>query len=144
MTFTPRFLREGLHHLFRLVQAQQAIVDEHTGQLLADGAMHQCGRDRGIHAAGQAENDFFVADLCADLFHGFADVIRHVPVLAAAADIMHETVDDGLALVGMRDFRMELHAHRNGAFRPPSPAIGVAALDAMTEKPGGSAVTLSP
>ena len=72
---------EGLHHLLGFVQAQQAVVHEHAGQLVADGAMDQRRRHRGIHAAGQPEDHFVLADLRADFFHRLADVIRHVPVL---------------------------------------------------------------
>jgi len=53
--------------MLAFVQAQQAVVDEHAGQLVADGAVDQRGRHRRIDAAGQAENDLFVADLGADL-----------------------------------------------------------------------------
>ena len=59
-TLTPRWRREGLHHLLGLVQAQQAVIDEDAGQLVADRAMEQRRRNRRIDAAGQPE-DHFVA-----------------------------------------------------------------------------------
>jgi hypothetical protein len=57
---------EHLHHHLAFVQAQQAVVDEHAGQLVADGAVDQRRRHAGIHAARQAEDDLFVAHLGAD------------------------------------------------------------------------------
>ncbi len=59
-------LSEGVHDLRRLVQAQQAVVDEHAGELVADGAVDQRRRDRRVDAAREAENDFFASDLIAD------------------------------------------------------------------------------
>jgi hypothetical protein len=70
--------------------------------------MQQHRSDRRIHAARQAQDDFFVTDLLAYLGHRFVDVIRHVPIFAAAADVMHEATQHRLALMGVRDFRMEL------------------------------------
>ena len=57
---------EGAHHLLRLVEPQQAMVDEHAGELLADRLVDQRRGHRRIHAAGQPEDDFFRADLRAD------------------------------------------------------------------------------
>ena len=36
-------LGEGVHHLRRFVQAQQAMIDEDAGELLADGAVDEGG-----------------------------------------------------------------------------------------------------
>ena len=45
---------EGLDHLRGLVLAQQAVVDEHAGQLVADRLVHEQRRDRGVDAARRA------------------------------------------------------------------------------------------
>jgi hypothetical protein len=58
---------EHVHHHVALVQAQQAVVDKHAGELVADGAVDQRRGHRRIDAAGQAQDDFFVAHLGADL-----------------------------------------------------------------------------
>ena len=58
-------LRERLHHLVALAEAQQAVIDEHAGELVADRAMQQRGDDGGIDAAGQAEQHLVAADLLA-------------------------------------------------------------------------------
>ncbi|MCY1215412.1 hypothetical protein D9M72_272550 [compost metagenome] len=101
-------LGEGLHDLLAFVQAQEAVVDEDAGELVADGLVDQRGGNRRVHAAGQAEDDFVVADLFADARDGFGDVVGHVPVAFAAADLVHEAGQHGLALDGVRDFGVEL------------------------------------
>ena len=57
---------EVLLDLLGLALAQQPVVDEDAGQLVADGALHERGRDRGVDAAGQPADDPLVADLRAD------------------------------------------------------------------------------
>jgi hypothetical protein len=42
---------EGLFHLIAFVQAEQPVIHEDAGEPVADGAVHQDGRNRGIHAA---------------------------------------------------------------------------------------------
>ena len=42
-----------IHHHFAFVQTQQTVVYKHAGQLVADGAVNQCGRYGRVHAAGQ-------------------------------------------------------------------------------------------
>ena len=49
------------------------------------------------------------------------DVVVHVPVVAAAADVVREAREDRGALLRVRDFRMELHAVEARALRRPSP-----------------------
>ena len=74
--------RERVHHLLGLVQAQQPVVDEHAGQLVADRLVDQRRRDRRIDAARQPEDHLFGADLLADPADRLADVVGHVPVAA--------------------------------------------------------------
>jgi hypothetical protein len=90
--FYAEIAAQALHDLSRFVQAQQAMIDKHAGELIANGTVHQRCRHRGIHATRKAQNDFFVAHLLADARHRFADVIGHVPVAAATAQLMHKTV----------------------------------------------------
>ena len=98
-----------LHHL-RLAPAQQAVVDENAGELVADGLVQQRRRHAGIHAAAQAENHPFLADLRADLLDGLVDVTAHRPVLAAAADVVDEVGDDFPAARRVGHFGMKLQA----------------------------------
>ena len=57
---------EGLHHLLRLARAQQAVVDEDAGQLVADRLMDQHRGDRAVDPAGQAADHPSAAHLGAD------------------------------------------------------------------------------
>ena len=57
---------EGLDDLLALALAHEAGVDEHAGELGADGLVHEGGGHRRVDAAGQAADDPPVADLRAD------------------------------------------------------------------------------
>ena len=56
-------LGERIHHLRGFVQAQEPMVDEDAGELLADRAVDERGGHRGIDAAREAEDDFLATDL---------------------------------------------------------------------------------
>ncbi len=102
-------LAEHVHHHLAFVQPQEAVIDEYAGELVADGAMDQRRRHAAVDTAGQAEDDFITTDLGADFLDGLGDIVRHVPVRLAAADLVHEAAKDGFALQRVRDFRVELH-----------------------------------
>ena len=53
-------------HLLALARAQQAVVDEHAGEAVADGALDERGGHRGVDAAGEPADRPAVADLRAD------------------------------------------------------------------------------
>ncbi|KFB72840.1 MAG: hypothetical protein AW09_001948 [Candidatus Accumulibacter phosphatis] len=105
-----------MHHLLGFVKAQQAVIDEDAGQLVADCAVNQCRSDRGIDTARKTENHLFGAHLRTNLVDCLGDVIGHVPVISTTADVAHEAADDFLALEGMRDFRMKLHCVESAFF----------------------------
>ena len=107
---------KGLHHLLAFVQAQEAVVDEDAGQLVADGTVQQRSNHRGIDAAGKAEDHLFLADLRTHLLDRLIDVVRHVPVVAAAANLVHEAGKHLLALDRVRDFRVKLHGVKATGF----------------------------
>ena len=86
------------------------MVHEDTGQLVADGAMDQCGRHAGIDAAAQAEQHLLAAHLLADAGHRLVDVVAHHPVGPGARDVEHEAVEQRPALHRVRHLGMELHA----------------------------------
>ena len=54
-------LRERLHDLIAFVEAQQAVIDEYAGELIADRPMQQRADDGRIDAAGQAEQHAIAA-----------------------------------------------------------------------------------
>ena len=94
--------------LFLLVLAQQAVVYEHAGQLLADGLGQHGSQHGGIDAAGQGAEHLAAADA---LFQGLDVVLHegvHFPVAGAAADVVHEVVQHLLALSGVEHLGVEL------------------------------------
>jgi len=100
---------EGLHHLLGFVEAQEPVINEHAGQLVTNRAMDQRCGDRGVDAAGKAEDHLVMADLRTDPGHRLANVVGHVPVASAAADVAYEAADDFLALERVRHLGMKLH-----------------------------------
>ena len=64
---------EVLLDLLGLARAQQPVVDEHAGQLAADGLLHERRGDGGVDAAGQPADHAGVADLRADLLDLLGD-----------------------------------------------------------------------
>ena len=101
---------EHLHHHRALVQPQQAVVDEHAGQLVADRAVDQRRGHARIDTARQAEDHLLVADLLADARHRLVDVVAHHPVGLRLRDPEHEAVQQLAALGGVCDLGVELHA----------------------------------
>ena len=62
----PELLAEGVDDLLGLVLAQQAVVDEHAGELVADRAVDERRGGRRVDAAGEPADHAAVADLGAD------------------------------------------------------------------------------
>ena len=66
--------------------------------------------DRRIDAAGQAEEHVLaVRPARGSRATASSDVVVHVPVVAAAADVVREAREDRRALLRVRDLGMELH-----------------------------------
>ena len=101
---------EELADAFRLVLAEQAVVHEDAGELVADGLVDERGGHGGIDAAGEAEDHVRGADGLADLGHGAFDEVGHGPVRGAAADAEAEILDDERAHRGVDDLGVELDA----------------------------------
>ena len=99
---------ERPHDLLALVLAHQAVVDEHARQLLADRAVHEQRRHRGVHAAGQAADHAAVPHLLADPANLFLDDRRRRPRLLAAAHLRQEARQDLLAVGRVHDLGVEL------------------------------------
>src|SRR5207245_852252 len=59
-------LAECLDDLFRLVLPEQSVVDEHAGQLVADGLVHEQRRNGGVDPARKRAQDALAPDLRAD------------------------------------------------------------------------------
>jgi hypothetical protein len=103
------FAEQGLD-LAALVAAQQAVVDEDAGELIADGAVDERGRHRGVDAAGQTADRPPAGDALGDARHLLLDEGLHRPGAVAAADAVDEVGEHRRAALGVHDLRVELHA----------------------------------
>ena len=61
--FDVKVVAEDALHGLGFVGAEEAVVDEDAGELVADGLVQKRGGDAGIDAAAEAEDDVIVADL---------------------------------------------------------------------------------
>ena len=102
-----QLVAEPLPDLVRLVVAQQPVVHEDAGQPIADRAMDQHRRDRGIDAARQSAHDLARPDLLPNPLGRLLDERGDRPVARAAADAVGEVPQDLEAVVGVRHFGME-------------------------------------
>ena len=98
-----------LHHHIAFIQAQQAVIYKHAGQLVSNGAVNQGGCNRRIHTTRQTKDDLFITHLLTNFDHGFFNVVAHDPVWAGATNVEHKTIQQRLPLDGVRDFRVKLH-----------------------------------
>ena len=85
---------EGAHDALRLLAAEEAVVDEDAGELVADGAVDESGRDGGVDAAGEGADDAAVAHLLPYARHAFLDEVARRPEPAAVADVVQEVLDE--------------------------------------------------
>ena len=103
-------LGERLLDLVALVLAHQTVVYEYAGQLIADRLREQSGRNRGVNAAGQREQDLAVADLFADRLDRGVLVVLHGPVALGVADLIEEVLQHQRAVFGVVYLGMILNA----------------------------------
>src|SRR5438874_7858413 len=83
------FLEDPLHDFF-FTSAEQSVIDEDAGQLIANRFVQQ-GRDhRGIDSAAEAKYHLIVADLSPDTFTGVLDEGAHRPIHRATANVIDE------------------------------------------------------
>src|SRR5690554_864934 len=100
---------EHVHHLVAFVQAQQAVVHEHAGQLLTDGLVQKRSGDRGINTTGQAQQHLVGTHLLANLANGIVNDLGRGPQSLTTGDGQDKVLEDALALQGVSDFRVELN-----------------------------------
>ena len=101
---------EVLADLLHLALPQQAVVDEHAGELRADRLLHECRGDGGVDPARQRAEHVAVADLAADGVDGFGDHVLRGPVGVEAGDGEQEVLDDLLAPLRVEHLGVPLHA----------------------------------
>ena len=104
-----QFADKHLHHHVAFVQAQQAMVNKDTGQLVPNGTVNQRSGYRRIDATRQPQNHLFRADLGADFFNCLRNIVTHDPVRPGATDVQHKALQNGGAALGVCDFRVKLH-----------------------------------
>ena len=122
-------LTEGVDDLLGLALAQQAVVDEDAGELLADRPVHERGGGGRVDPAGEPADHAAVADLGADPLDLLVDHRGRRPLLLAARDLAQEPLQDRLAVRGMDHLGMELDA--------VEPALGVLAGGDRRARAGG-------
>ena len=99
---------EGCDHLLALVPAHQAVVDEHAGQPIADRAVHEQRRDRGVDTAREPADRPAVADLRADPRDLLVDDRRRAPAAIRTADVLEKGRQDLLPERRVDDLGVEL------------------------------------
>ena len=112
---------ERLDHLLGLVLAQQAVVDEHAGELVADGAVHEQRRHRRVDAARERADDLVVADLLADQVDLLLDELQRRPGRRRLAGLEQEVAQHVGAAGRVRRPRGGTGRRRGRARGPPSP-----------------------
>ena len=130
-------LGEGGLHLVALVQAHEAVVHEHAGELGAHGLGQQGGGDGGVHAAGEGQQHLAVAHLLPDGADGGLLVVPHGPVARGAADLVEEVADHVDAVLGVVHLRVVLDAVEPRASSQMA-TLGQASEWATREKPSGT------
>src|SRR5258708_17877910 len=98
---------EQIDHRLGFVEPQQAVVDEHASELVADRLMDQNRGDRGIDAAGKAADHPALADLIADFFDRLLAKRAHGPVAGEAYDLPNKIPDHFGAVVRVHDLLLE-------------------------------------
>ena len=85
-----------------LVLAQQAVVDEDAGELVADRAMHEHRRDRRIDAARERRRSRGPSPTCSRIaLDGLVDEVRRRPVGREPRDVEQEAAEDLVAALGV-------------------------------------------
>ena len=99
---------EHRDHFVRLVFAQQAVIYEYAGQLIANGFVQQNSGYRRIHPAGKSTNHMRITNLFADRVDCFFAIGAHCPVTFEAGKL-NEILIKLLAVRGVMDLGVELH-----------------------------------
>src|SRR5260370_3831001 len=96
-------------HPLGLLFAQQAVVDEHARELVADGAVDEGGGDGRVHATRQRTDDTAIPDLGTDAFDRLGYEGAGAPRRVAVADAVKEVARHLTPALPVHYLRMELH-----------------------------------
>jgi hypothetical protein len=105
----PRRGHEVLLDLLGLAGAQQPVVDEHAGQLVTDGPLHQGGGHRGVDPARQCADHPVAADLGLDPLHLLDDDVARRPVGGQPGPSGEEVDQHLLTELAVLDLGVPLH-----------------------------------
>ena len=141
---TPVAATKSCLDLLGLAGPQQAVVDEHAGQLVAHRALHQRRRDRRVDTAGQPADHPAIANLLADQGDLVVDDVGVGPVRLQSGDVVQEVPQHLLAVLGVQHLRVELHAGQPARRCPRTPRPARRRCEPVTVKPSGARVTSSP
>ncbi len=106
----PEVVAEGRLDLGALVVTHQPVVDEHARELVADGLVHERGRDRAVDAAREPAQDGPVADLLADALDELLDDVVRGPLGVQARAVVEEPAQHLLPVGGVADLGVVLDA----------------------------------
>lgn len=99
---------EGLLYKVALIFTHKALVYKDTGQLVPHGPADEACGHGGIYAAGEAENNFLIADALPQGLDGILNEGIHLPVAGAEADIVQEVFEHLIAELAVGHLGMEL------------------------------------
>jgi hypothetical protein len=85
------------------------VVDEHAGQLVADGTLHEGCGDRGVDPTGQAADDARVTDLLPHRRHEVIDDVGGRPLTRETGAPQQEVLEHLLAERRVQHLGVPLH-----------------------------------
>ena len=103
---------EVLLHLLRLAGPQQPVVDEHAGELVADGPLHQRRGDRRVDPAGQPADHPLAADLARGPPRPARRRCSPPSTVDGSRPPVEEALEDPLPVGGVQHLGVELHAEQ--------------------------------
>src|SRR5262249_22048662 len=98
------------------VFAQDPVVHENAGELIADGLVDQHGGDGRIDASGEAADDVAFANLFADAGDGGLDEVGGSPVALRATAVEDEVLDELRTKRSVVNLRVKLHGPDTAVF----------------------------
>ncbi len=119
------------------------MVDEDTGELVADGPLHERRRHRGVDAAREGAEHARLPHLLADRLDELLDDVGRRPVALDARAAPQEVLEHPLAERRVHDLGVPLHAVEP-ALVVLEGATGAPEVEAVTRMPAGASVTESP
>ena len=102
-------LVEKLHQKLGLPFAHEALVNEHAGELIANGLVQQEGEGGGIDTTGEGQQDTLISHLGPHISHGLIDESRRGPVGFALTNVINEIAQHRHPTGGMDHLGVELH-----------------------------------